>query len=212
MRACRGGEYTAVCGKILKAPIVGSKSFVDNSKVSDHHAIIPTEQGVRMSELEYGERKIYELVVSRFLAALLPPCEYEDTQVTAECGGELFIIRGKRILKAGWREVQQLTGFCEEEEEEGEQLPGFGKEQVLPAFEKGQKIAFSKGRITEGKTSPPKPFTEATLLAAMETAGNKEFEEDTEKKGLGTPVTRAPAALERLPPERISSRSFLTAL
>lgn len=198
VRACRGGEYTAVCGKILKAPIVGSKSFVDNSKVSDHHAIIPTEQGVRMSELEYGERKIYELVVSRFLAALLPPCEYEDTQVTAECGGELFTIRGKRILKAGWREVQQLTGFCEEEEEEGEQLPGFGKEQVLPAFEKGQKIAFPKGRITEGKTSPPKPFTEATLLAAMENPVKYMDSKDQalaktlgETGGLGTVATRA---------------------
>ena len=162
VKACRMGEYAAVCGKILKTSIQGNKSFIDNSKVSDHHAIIPTEQSVRLQELEYGERKIYELVVSRFLAVLLPPCEYEQTEVIAECGGELFTVKGKRIVKPGFQEVYQ--GEFSEEDDDTENI-GFGKEskagtQTLPAFEKGQKIIFSNGRIKEGATKPPQPFTD----------------------------------------------------
>lgn len=225
VKACRGGEYTAVCARILKAPIQGNKSFVDNSRVSDHHAIIPTEQGIRMNELEYGERKIYELVVSRFLAVLLPPCVYEETFVTAECGGEIFTARGNRILQAGWREA-----YPYEEEEDEEDFPGGdlaagdftggavgaadsfageasrseasyaggGKLPELPALEKGQKVAFTHGKIIEGKTKPPLPFTEATLLAAMEnpvkymdTRDKELIKTLGETGGLGTVATRA---------------------
>ena len=209
VKACRSGEYASVCAGILRTPIQANKSFVDNSKVSDHHAIIPTEQGIRMSELEYGERKIYELVVSRFLAVLLPPCEYEQTEVTAECSGELFTVKGNRILKPGFREVYQESSPEEEDEEwessygKVQKAPVFGGSraavsQNLPAFEKGQKLVFSGRKITEGKTKPPLPFTEATLLAAMENpakymeSGDKALVKTLgETGGLGTVATRA---------------------
>lgn len=200
VKACRSGEYAAVCGKILKSSIQGNKNFVDNSKVSDHHAIIPTEQSVRLQDLEYGERKIYDLVVSRFLAVLLPPCEYEQTEVTAECGGEIFTVKGKRIIKSGFQEVYQ--GEFSEEDDDAESH-NFGNEskastQNLPAFEKGQKITFSNGKIKEGATKPPQPFTEATLLAAMENpikymeSNDKALAKTLgETGGLGTVATRA---------------------
>ncbi len=196
VKACRGGSYTAVCGKVLKSPIKGNKSFVDNKKVSDHHAIIPTEQGIRLSELDYGERKIYELVVSRFLAALLPPCEYQQTEVTALCNGERLTLKGKVIQKQGWQEIksiQESGGILEEDEEGEESIAG-----SIPDFSKGQKIHFGEGKITEGKTKPPVPFTEATLLAAMENPVKyMDHAEQSLKKtlgetgGLGTVATRA---------------------
>lgn len=202
VKACQSGAYASVCGRILRTGIQGNKSFVDNSKVSDHHAIIPTEQGIRMNELEYGERKIYELVVSRFLAVLLPPCEYEQTEVTAECGGEAFVVKGNRILQQGFREV--YDGVIEDDEADiGNSSNGIGRNLIsnslnLPAFEKGQKITLTNGKITEGKTKPPLPFTEATLLAAMENpvkymeTGDKELAKTLgETGGLGTVATRA---------------------
>lgn len=222
VKACRAGAFAPVCSRILKAPVRGNKSFVDNSKVSDHHAIIPTEQGVRLNELEFGERKIYEMIVRRFLAVLLPPCEYEQTEVTVTCGGELLEAKGNRIITPGYREVYEETdgfeaskisgdgGFSgknmfEPEEELLEETADreFGQkakagQKSLPAFEKGQKILLSNGTVTEGKTRPPQPFTEATLLAAMENpvkymeSGDKSLAKTLgETGGLGTVATRA---------------------
>ena len=173
VKACRGGSYGNICSRILKSPIKGNKSFVDDKKVSDHHAIIPTEQGIRLNELEYGERKIYELVVSRFLAALLPPCEYQQTEVTVLLDGERFVAKGRIMQQAGWQEIKKIqedSGILLEDEDAEE---SFREEKMelegeLPEFTKGQKILFQEGKITEGKTKPPLPFTEATLLAAME--------------------------------------------
>lgn len=183
VKACQSGEYAGICTKLLKQPLAGNKSFVDDSKVFDHHAIIPTEQGIRMSELEYGERKIYELVVQRFLAVLLPPCEYEETEAEAECGGRLFTAKGTRMLHRGFRELQQ-----EEYPEEGN----------LPPLEAGHKFTLTGGKITQGKTKPPLPFTEATLLAAMEHPAKYMESQDKdlaktlgETGGLGTVATRA---------------------
>ncbi len=204
VRACRGGSYNAVCGKLLKSPIRGNKSFVDDKKVSDHHAIIPTEQGIRLHELEYGERKIYELVVSRFLAVLLPPCEYRQTEVTVACAGERFAVKGKIMEQPGWREIRQIqeeAGILSEEDTE-ENAENFAQLKEtggsLPEFVKGQKILFGEGSITEGKTKPPLPFTEATLLAAMEHPAKYMENSDQELKktlgetgGLGTVATRA---------------------
>lgn len=194
IKACRGGKYGNICGKLLKMSITGNKSFVDDKKVSDHHAIIPTEQGVSLNELEYGERKIYELVITRFLAVLLPPCEYQQTEVTALCGGEYFTIKGKIMEQPGWQEVHMLQEEAERFSEEPEEdMVG-----SLPAFSKGQKIAFKEARITEGKTKPPVPFTEATLLAAMENPVKymEHADQDLKKTlgetgGLGTVATRA---------------------
>lgn len=183
VKACQSGDYAGICAKLLRQPLEGNKSFVDNTKVSDHHAIIPTEQGIRMNELEYGERKIYELVVRRFLAVLLPPCEYEETEAEAECGGRIFTAKGIRMLQRGFRELSQ-----EEELEEGN----------LPPLETGHKFTLTGGRITQGKTKPPLPFTEATLLAAMEHPAKYMESQDKELAktlgetgGLGTVATRA---------------------
>lgn len=204
IRACRGGIYGPVCAKLLKSSVKGNKSFVDDKKVSDHHAIIPTEQGISLSELEYGERKIYELVVSRFLAVLLPPCEYEQTEVTVLCQGERFTARGKIVRHPGWQEIRSLQkeeGAFQDEPEEDELWDKGRKEEVLeqmPEFSKGQKILFGEGSISEGKTKPPLPFTEATLLAAMENpvkymeSADKSLKKTLgETGGLGTVATRA---------------------
>ncbi len=205
IKACRGGVYGPVCAKLLKSPVKGNKSFVDDKKVSDHHAIIPTEQGISFSELEYGERKIYELVISRFLAVLLPPCEYEQTEVTVLCEGERFTAKGKTVRHPGWQEIRNLQkeegAFQEESEEEELWEKGSRREEILeqmPDFAKGQKILFGQGTISEGKTKPPLPFTEATLLAAMENpvkymeSADKSLKKTLgETGGLGTVATRA---------------------
>ncbi len=194
IKACQGGVYTQVCRQLLKAPLNGNKSFVNDSKVSDHHAIIPTEQGINMSELEYGERKIYELVVSRFLSVLLPPCIYQQTEVTAVCAGEHFTVKGKIMEQPGWQEIkmaENVFGAMEENEEEK-------FNENMPEFTEGQQIVFLDGKITTGKTKPPVPFTEATLLAAMENpvaymeSNDKELKKTLgETGGLGTVATRA---------------------
>lgn len=198
LRACKSGVYAPICSKLLRTTIKGNKSFVDDKKVSDHHAIIPTEQCVNWKDLEYGERKIYELVVSRFLAVLMPPCEYQQTEVTAVCCGEHFYLKGRMIQQPGWQEVKSLqkeAGFLDEDSEDED----FEHEEMkIPDFSKGQKILFSAGKITQGKTKPPAPFTEATLLAAMENP--VKYMESSDKKlrqtlgetgGLGTVATRA---------------------
>lgn len=194
IKACQNGNYAPICRQLLKTPLTGNKSFVNDSKVSDHHAIIPTEQGINLSELEYGERKIYELVVSRFLAVLLPPCIYQQTEVTALCAGEHFTVKGKIIEQLGWQEIKMSEVAMEELEEDSEEKFAEG----MPEFTEGQQIVFVEGKITTGKTKPPVPFTEATLLAAMENpvgymeSNDKELKKTLgETGGLGTVATRA---------------------
>lgn len=192
IKACQSGNYAQICRQLLKTPLTGNKSFVNDSKVSDHHAIIPTEQGINMSELEYGERKIYELVISRFLAVLLPPCIYQQTEVTAVCAGEHFTVKGKIVEQPGWQEIKMSDQSAEGTEEKEEFA------EHMPEFTKGQQIVFTEGKITTGKTKPPVPFTEATLLAAMENPTGYMESNDKELKktlgetgGLGTVATRA---------------------
>lgn len=192
IKACQSGNYAQICRQLLKTPLTGNKSFVNDSKVSDHHAIIPTEQGINMSELEYGERKIYELVVSRFLAVLLPPCIYQQTEVTAVCAGEHFTVKGKIVEQPGWQEIKMSDQSAEGIEEKEEFA------EHMPEFTKGQQIVFTEGKITTGKTKSPVPFTEATLLAAMENPTGYMESNDKELKktlgetgGLGTVATRA---------------------
>ena len=192
IKACQSGNYAQICRQLLKTPLTGNKSFVNDSKVSDHHAIIPTEQGINMSELEYGERKIYELVVSRFLAVLLPPCIYQQTEVTAVCAGEHFTVKGKIVEQPGWQEIKMSDQSAEGIEEKEEFA------EHMPEFTKGQQIVFIEGKITTGKTKSPVPFTEATLLAAMENPTGYMESNDKELKktlgetgGLGTVATRA---------------------
>ncbi|WNS80258.1 DNA topoisomerase III [Domibacillus sp. DTU_2020_1001157_1_SI_ALB_TIR_016] len=191
LKACGVGEYRSLTNKILSKPIKASKSFVDDSKVSDHHAIIPTEDYVNFSAFTDKERKIYDLVVKRFLAVLLPAFEYEQLTLRAKIGNENFVARGKTILSNGWKEAYENR--FEDDDAENDL-----KEQILPSIEQGDKLDVKLIVQTSGQTKPPARFNEATLLSAME---NPTKYMDTQNKqlaatlkstgGLGTVATRA---------------------
>jgi DNA topoisomerase-3 len=191
LKACSIGDYRPLVNKVLKKPIKGSKTFVDDSKVSDHHAIIPTEGYVNLSAFTEKERKIYDLVIKRFLAVLFPAFEYEQLTLRAKIGDENFVARGKTILNSGWKEVYE-NRF--EDDDAADDL----KEQILPRIEKGDSLNVTLIAQTSGQTKPPARFTEATILSAMENPvkymenRNKQLA-DTLKStgGLGTVATRA---------------------
>ncbi|MFZ7931249.1 DNA topoisomerase III [Bacillus thuringiensis] len=191
LKACGVGEYRPFAHKVLQNPIKPNKSFVDDSKVSDHHAIIPTEGYVNFSAFTDKERKIYDLVVKRFLAVLFPAFEYEQLTLRTKVGSETFIARGKTILHAGWKEVYE-NRF---EDDDGTDDV---KEQLLPHIEKGDTLTVKLLMQTSGQTKAPARFNEATLLSAMENptkymdTQNKQLA-DTLKStgGLGTVATRA---------------------
>lgn len=191
LKACAVGEYRTLANKVLNKPIKTSKSFVDDSKVSDHHAIIPTEEYVNFANFSDKERKIYDLVVKRFLAVLFPAFEYEQLTLRAKIGDELFVAKGKTILASGWKEVY-ANRF------EDEDVTDDVKEQLLPRIDKGNTLNVNLIAQTSGQTKPPARFTEATLLSAMENptnymeTKNKQLA-DTLKStgGLGTVATRA---------------------
>ncbi|MGG0411026.1 DNA topoisomerase III [Peribacillus simplex] len=183
--------YAQYASRILRSPIKANKSFVDDSKVSDHHAIIPTEQTPLPGKLSDKESKIYDLVVKRFLAVMMPPFEYEQTTITAQMGQETFMAKGKVVLKSGWKEVYDHQ-FDEEEAKDGL------VEQLLPNVQKGDNLTISTVKQTEGETKPPEPFNEGSLLSAMENparfmAGeSKELIKTLgETGGIGTVATRA---------------------
>ncbi|SOC39617.1 DNA topoisomerase III [Ureibacillus acetophenoni] len=191
LKACGIGEYRTFTNKILTKPIKATKAFVDDTKVSDHHAIIPTEGFVNLAKFTDKERKIYDLVVKRFLAVLLPPFEYEQLTLHAKIGDETFIARGKTILSSGWKEVY---GHHFDDEESSDDV----KEQILPRIEKGQSLTVKLIAQTSGQTKPPARFNEATLLSAMENPvkymgmQDKKLAETLKSTGgLGTVATRA---------------------
>jgi DNA topoisomerase III len=191
LKACAVGEYRPLANKVLSKPIKATKAFVDDSKVSDHHAIIPTEGYVNFSAFTDKERKIYDLVVKRFLAVLYPAFEYEQLTLRAKIGDESFVARGKTILAMGWKEVY-ANHF--EDDDAGDDL----KEQILPRIEKGDTLDVKLIAQTSGQTTPPARFTEATLLSAMENpvkymdTSNKQLAETLKSTGgLGTVATRA---------------------
>ncbi|MGE6539944.1 DNA topoisomerase III [Bacillus luti] len=191
LKACGVGEYRPLAHKVLQKPIKPNKSFVDDSKVSDHHAIIPTEGYVNFSAFTDKERKIYDLVVKRFLAVLFPAFEYEQLTLRTKVGTETFIARGKTILHSGWKEVY-------ENRFEDDDVMDDVKEQLLPHIEKGDTLTVKLIMQTSGQTKAPARFNEATLLSAMENptkymdTHNKQLA-DTLKStgGLGTVATRA---------------------
>lgn len=192
IKACGVGPYSKLAVKLLKNPIKENKSFVDNSKVSDHHAIIPTEQQVNLNTLGDKERKIYDLVVKRFLAVLYPPFEYEQTTVKAKIGEEFFIARGKIVKVQGWKEVYE--NVFEDEDSKDDDV----NEQILPDLNKGDVLKVASVSQTKGQTKPPSPFNEGTLLSAMENpikymnSTDKELIKTLgEAGGIGTVATRA---------------------
>lgn len=191
LKACGIGEYRSLANKLLNKPIKTSKAFVDDSKVSDHHAIIPTEGYVNFSAFSDKERKIYDLVVKRFLAVLFPAFEYEQLTLRAKIADESFVARGKTIMSAGWKEVYE-NRFDDEDTTDDLQ------EQILPRIDKGDTLQIKLIAQTSGQTKPPARFNEATLLSAMENptkymGTNDKKLADTLKStgGLGTVATRA---------------------
>lgn len=191
LKAIRFGGYKKFVGEIQKNGIKVSKSFVDDSKVSDHHAIIPTEEAANISDFTDKEMKIYDLIIKRFLAVFYAPYEYDEMTVTASCSGETFIAKGKNIISLGYKEIYGKE--LKEEDSESDL-----KDQLMPTFERSEKFTLQRLQMDTGKTKPPAYFTEGTLLAAMENpkayikSSDKEISKTlTETGGLGTVATRA---------------------
>ena len=190
LQAINAGVYREFAAPLIRRELPKKPAFVNDAKVSDHHAIIPTEQAPNYIHMSNEERKIYDMVVRRFLAVMYPAYEYEESVLTGEVAGEHFYARGTRSLHMGWKAVYENQSEDEEEEEL--------KRQKLPVMQKGQEFSISNIRLTEGKTKPPARFTEGTLIAAMENpvrymeSGNKEMAKTLgETGGLGTVATRA---------------------
>ena len=168
----------------------------DDSKVTDHHAIIPTVEIARtdLSELPSGERDVLTLLAVRLLCATTQANRFEAVTAILDCQGHTFTAKGKTILQSGWKEVERIHRMSirqsETEHKENEAV-------ALPVLQEGQTFEAVSASLREGKTSPPKHYTEDTLLSAMETAGAEDMPKDAERKGLGTPATRA-ATLEKL--------------
>jgi len=189
---------------LSKIPFVVQTDFtpeirhtVDNKKVSDHHAIIPTMESTKtdIKLLSKEEQAIYYLIAQRLICTSAEPMQYFERTVTAECEGTGFSARGKTVVRKGWTAIEEtFSSYAvvkkqKKEEDDAIMIPEEAK--------KGKIIPSVTAEVTEHFTSPPKPYTEDTLLSAMERAGNGEFEKETEKKGLGTPATRA-SIIEKL--------------
>ncbi|MEY3236467.1 MAG: hypothetical protein RI883_568 [Bacteroidota bacterium] len=181
--------YSRFTAPLLQMPIPKSKTVFDDKKVTDHHAIIPT--GVNPSGISAVEQQVYDLIAKRFIAVFYPECKVSNTTVLAKVGTLDFKVTGKQIIEPGWRviydEPKSQTPNSESQIKNDE-------ERVLPIFEKGEKGPHTP-IVHKGKTSPPKPYTEATLLRAMETAGrqveDEEMRELMKDNGIGRPSTRA---------------------
>ena len=189
LKAVSIGEYRSVAEELLRGKINGHKGFVDNSKVSDHHAIIPTEERANLALLSSDERRIYDLVVKRFLSVMLPPFEFVQTTIEVSAEGEKFIAKGKVIKAKGWKKLYDKL-----DDDNGEDDI---KEQMLPKVSKGESVIIENVNLKNSQTKPPARFTEATLLSAMENP-HKYISVDKEAAktlgetgGLGTVATRA---------------------
>ena len=193
------GPYAEAARTVLRGRIKTTRRFVDNSKVTDHHAIIPTEQYVNLSALDREERSIYDLIVKRFLAVLSPSFEYEQTTVKVDIKGELFSAKGKIVKSKGWKAVYEgsgSTGQSDNRQDNSDNSSDDEQEQNLPELKKGDRLKPNSVNLVNGKTKPPARYTEATLLTAMEHPGkfieNEALREAMDKtSGLGTPATRA---------------------
>jgi DNA topoisomerase-3 len=190
LKAVAVGPYAQTARAILRSKLNPGKRLVDNSKVTDHHAVIPTEEPVYLSKLSGDELKVYDLIVKRFLAVLSAPFEYEQTTVKMDVNGETFFAKGKIIKSKGWRGIYDSLGDYDDAAESRE------SEQSLPQVKQGDKLRVLAAQTTASKTKPPARYTEATLLSAMEhpgkTVADGELREVLENtSGLGTPATRA---------------------
>lgn len=189
IRAVSVGEYKKNVAFLLSKPLKTNLACVNNNKVSDHHAIIPTEETVNLSDINTNERKIYDLVVKKFLAVLYPPFEYEQTSISVGIGLHTYIAKGKRVISLGYKEIYNKANDSDFIEDI--------KEQHLPTFKKGQVLKNNTFKYTKSQTKPPSHFTEGTLLEAMENPaayledGDKNLAKTLgETGGLGTVATR----------------------
>ena len=178
---------------------IHAKQVINSKKVSDHHAILPTRSmaNADLSSLPAGEAHVLRLVAARLLAAVGEPYRYAETTVQMECAGQAFVAKGKTVLAEGWKAVEQavLGNAAEKDKEKLELLPEVQGQETLPIL---------GAQLKEGQTSPPKPYTEDTLLSAMETAGKERMPEEAERRGIGTPATRAGII------EKLVKKGFLT--
>ncbi|MDP4091739.1 MAG: DNA topoisomerase III [Bacillota bacterium] len=183
------GPYAAAAHALIRSKLNVTKRLVDNSKVTDHHAIIPTEQFVNLNSLDRDERNIYDLAVKRFIAVLSPAFEYEQTTVRIDCAGEQFYAKGKIVKSKGWKAVYEGLENDDENREDD-------RDQDLPEIKRGEQLKLTAVKALGKKTKPPARYTEATLLSAMEHPG-KFIEDEALREvmdsanGLGTPATRA---------------------
>ena len=189
LRSCMVDEYKPLAQEIYRNKPLKTKYLVNDAKVTDHHAIIPTEEQPQLYDLSGPERNIYDLVVRRFLAVLMEPYEYEEVRLTMTIGGEIFTAKGNRVLNQGWKAAYNRSFQLEEED-------GDEQTQNLPALGQGQKLPVASAALKPGKTSPPARYTEATLLSAMEHPAGQVADKSLsrileETSGLGTPATRA---------------------
>jgi len=183
------GSYADAARQLLSKPLTTSRRFVDNSKVTDHHAIIPTDQPVKLADLNMEEKNLYDLIVRRFLAVLYPPYRYDQLTLVTSVNGESFYSRGKVVKDQGWRAVARSLSDREEGKEDS--LP----DQILASLNKGENRQVKSIKPNKAKTKPPARYNEATLLTAMESPGkfieDEELRETMKGSGLGTPATRA---------------------
>ena len=184
LRAVNHGEFGTIVGEIFRTRKNISRACINDAKVTDHHAIIPTEEQVNLLNLNQEERRIYTLVVKRFLTCFYPSYDYKKIRIDLTAEGETFSAAGREIIELGWKKVEK--GLDEDDEE--------AAEQVLPSLHQGDTFLCRTTQLKAQKTSPPARYTEATLLSAMENPSK--FIEDKKMKeyiggGLGTPATRA---------------------
>ncbi len=177
-------KASKLCG-LQPTKVQNLQAVINGKKVTDHHAIIPTNSSdkANLSELPTGEREILKLISGRLLEAISSPCAYAEAVLEAECAGETFSAKGRTILNPGWKSVTGETDKSMDDKEERLALTGNEKP--------GAELQIANGSIKAGKTTPPKSYTEDTLLSAMEKAGSDEIPDEAERKGLGTPATRA---------------------
>lgn len=168
-----------------------TEQVINNKKVSDHHAIIPTKELEKtdLGTLTNGEKSLLLLIICRMLCAVYYPYTYESVTTEFKCKGHIFTLKGTKVISLGFKEIQSLMKYEKDEDNE--------KDVLLSDFHQGQVFENCEMDVSEHKTKPPKPHTEATLLLSMESAGAKDMSDDVERKGIGTPATRA-AIIEKI--------------
>ncbi|MDU0205924.1 DNA topoisomerase III [Paenibacillus sp. MAH-36] len=171
------GPYAPIAAPLLRKPLTITKRIVDDSKVSDHHAIIPTGEAISLATLSADERRLYDLIVRRFIALFYGPCRYDETKLTVEIAGEKLYASGKVVKQAGWKEVYGSNDFTDPEREESDMDDDAS--QLLPQAKEKDAVTVKQAHQLNRQTKPPGRYNEASLLSQME------------KWGLGTPATRA---------------------